>query len=155
MRALKTTGVLAAAAAVLMTGAAAQAAVGDAFGMGVASTAAKAETTTTNVQAIRPAVRDAVKQLIVTKGPKPDEVIAGIDAVFAACRPADGSPALTGWNCPTTPQAYSALMEVRGVVLALLESPAPAAIGQPGSAAFSNFPVTTASGTNYTQLPQD
>lgn len=150
MRWLKVGGVSAVAAGVIMACSAAQAADTMDLGMGVASTAATAEKTVEKTAAIRPAVRDAVKLLIVNQGPKPDEVIRAIDRVFDACRPMNDAPQTIGWTCPATEQAYSALMEVRGVVLTLLESPEPAAIGQPGSAAFSNFPVTTTSGANYT-----
>jgi len=145
------------AAAVALAGALTAAATANAadttqLGRSVASTAVSAETTADQPMAVRVAVRNAVKQLVVTSGPRPEEVISAIDAVFTACRPADGAPKAAGWSCPAKEETYSALLEVRGVVLALLDSPAPAALGGPGSAALSSFPVTTAGGSYYTDL---
>jgi hypothetical protein len=104
--------------------------------------------------AVRSAVRDAVKQLVVASGPKPDEVISAIDAVFVACRPANGAPKAQGWACPAKEDTYSALLEVRGVIVALLDAPEPAALNGNGSAAISSFPVTTAGGSYYTDLTE-
>ena len=117
----------------------------------VASTATSAETTADQPMAIRVAVRESVQNLIVTSGPKPEQVIEAIDAVFAACRPAEGAPLAKGWRCPQKDITYSALLEVRGVVVALLEAPTPAALGS-GNSAISSFPVTTAGGSYYTQV---
>lgn len=151
MRAVTT---LAAAAALIgvMTTAAAAAETG-VLSRNIASTATGAEKTATEPMAVRVAVRESVKQLIVTAGPKPQQVIEAIDAVFAACRPAPGQPVDAGFACPTKQMTYSALLEVRGLVVALLEAPtaAPAAVGT-GSSAISSFPVTTAGGAYYTQL---
>lgn len=119
------------------------------LGMSIASTAATAETTVEKPAAIRPAVRDDVRQLIITLGPKPSAVLDAIDLVFDSCRPAGGVP-IDGWRCPATEEAYSALRDIRGVVVALLESPAPAAIGDGGPAALSSFPTTVTGGTAYT-----
>ncbi|WP_374575531.1 hypothetical protein [Phenylobacterium sp.] len=121
------------------------------LGHSVAATATSAETTADKPMAVRVAVRGAVKQLLVTTGPKPDEVVKAIDAVFKACKPADGSPKAEGWSCPAKEDTYSALLDVRGVIVALLESPEPAETGT-GTAAISSFPVTTSGGSYYTNL---
>lgn len=152
MRALLTFGAAAAIAGTLASGASAAEPV--AFGRSVASTASAAEVTADKPNAVRVAVRDAVKQLVVTSGPRPDEVISAIDTLFTACRPADGAPAAEGWACPAKEVTYSALLEVRGIVVALLDSPEAASLGGPGSAAISSFPVTNAGGSYYTDLTE-
>jgi hypothetical protein len=154
MRALLTLGTAAAIAGALSFTGVANAAETVSLGRNVASTATFAEKTAEQPMAVRVAVRDAVKQLVVTAGPKPDEVIAAIDTVFTACRPADGAPKAEGWSCPAKEETYSALLEVRGVIVALLDSPAPASVNSSGQAAFSSFPVTTAGGSYYTDLTE-
>lgn len=122
------------------------------LGQSVASTASVAEKTVDKPALIRPTVRDAVKKVLVANGPKPTEVISAIDTIFSVCRSPNGVAPPVSWNCPSTEQAYSALLEVRSVVVALLDSPAPASIGGDGPSAFSTFPVTTTSGSAYTQF---
>lgn len=152
MRRLQVVGLVVALGAATSVAAAAYAAVSNPLGMDIAAAASSAEKTAEKPAAIHSIVRDAVKQLIVVQGPKPDEVIVAIDSVFTACRPADGSKPLAGWSCPSTEQAYAALLEVRGVVLALLESPEPSEIGNLGPSPLSDFPESSASGSNYTDL---
>ena len=117
----------------------------------IASTATSVEASAEQPMAVRVVVRDSVQNLIVTSGPKPAQVIEAIDAVFAACRPADGQPVAKGWRCPQKEMTYSALLDVRGVVVALLDAPTPAATAS-GASAISSFPVTTAGGSYDTEV---
>ena len=154
MRASYVFGGVAAALGVLSIAAAAQAADTVALGKSVAATATVAEKTVDKAAAVRPAVRDAVKQVLVKAGPKPQDVLTAIDTIFTICRAKDGAPAPASWSCPAKEETYSALLEVRGLVVALLDSPEPAAIGGDGDAAFSTFPVTTTSGSSYREFSE-
>lgn len=139
-------------AGALLVAYAAHAAVTNPLAYQIALTAAGAEKISATPEAINPAVKSAVKQLIVTEAPKPDAVIVAIDGALEACYPANGGKTQDGWSCPGSQQSYLALMQLRGMVLSLLESPEPASIGDSGPTAFGDVAGTYASGANYSSL---
>ena len=118
----------------------------------IASTARISEAKVSEPADIRAKVQADVEELIVRAAPSPARVLVAIDSVFTACRPADGSNPLLDWSCPTTPEAYSALMALRGTIQALLESPGPGSTDTQGDPALSNFPTTNAGGVNYRSI---
>ena len=153
---MKSAAVMIAAIVALALGGAAQAgssqSAASSLARQIAWTAASAEHGAGQQSQIRPAVQMAVQGLIVSSGAEPKIVVAALDQALASCKPI-GTSIAEGWTCPASSDAYAALMGLRGVVVASLGDPEPAAGDGQGPSPFSTTASVEAS-ANYSAASQ-
>ena len=145
---------LVAAVAALVLSSAAQAAPvsGEAAGVlaqQIATAAANAERGASQHSQIRPDVQSAVQGLIVSSGAEPQLVLTALDQAISTCRPIGRGPS-SDWMCPTSSDAFAALIGLRGMVVAALDGQEPTAAGS-GPGAFQSDSPNIAS-ANYSSF---